>query len=289
VAAGIPSGAEDESGHARPAGRLRKNRVPHLDGGRRHDLDADRHRWSLWASNPETGFSAVAPGTNMKTNPDDETIARKHHLYERGFDHRRPSVWEGGEGDPPADGWDWQGRPWKPNTTDEDGKADSRRPREQRFTAPCPMPVGLLPHRASPRRADFRDHCRRPPARVAPLVYEAFDWEHGVFVSASMASERTAAQFGTIGEVRRDPMAMLPFLRLPHGGLLPTLARDGPTHVSPAKDFPRQLVSHGRTRRVALAGYARPSRDRMDPGSLPRRGGSTKTPIATYPHPRAST
>lgn len=167
----------------------------------------------LWAINPETGFFGVAPGTNTKTNPNMmKTISRKT-IYTNVLQAKDGTVWwEGGEGEPPAEGWDWQGRPWKPGMKDEKGKAIVGAHPNARFTAPltqCPSHSFRTEHHHGVPISALIFGGRR--ARLAPLVYEAFDWEHGVFVGATMASERTAAQFGKLGEVRRDPMAMLPF------------------------------------------------------------------------------
>ncbi len=167
----------------------------------------------LWAINPETGFFGVAPGTNSKTNPNMmKTISRKT-IYTNVVLTKDGGVWwEGGDGEPPEEAFDWQGRPWRPGLKDEKGNPILGAHPNSRFTAPlsqCPSASFRTEHHHGVPISAIVFGGRR--ARLAPLVYESFDWEHGVFVGATMASERTAAQFGKVGEVRRDPMAMLPF------------------------------------------------------------------------------
>jgi len=116
------------------------------------------------------------------------------------------------DGEVPAHGIDWQGRPWKPGMVDAQGKPVLGANPNSRFTTPisqCPsISFRLEHHHGVPISAIVFGGRRQ---YLAPLVYEAFSWQHGVFVGATMASERTAAQYGKLGEVRRDPMAMLPF------------------------------------------------------------------------------
>ena len=173
-------------------------------------IDSDR---ALWGLNPEAGFFGVAPGTNSKTNLNAMTAISRNTIFTNVLLAGDKTVWwEDGEGDPPVEGTDWRGKPWKPGMRDEDGKPIKGAHPNARFTAPiaqCPsISYRLEHHHGVPISAIVFGGGR---AHLAPLVYEAFNWRHGVYVGASMASERTAAQYGKQGEVRRDPMAMLPF------------------------------------------------------------------------------
>jgi len=168
---------------------------------------------SLWAINPEAGFFGVAPGTNKKSNPMMVSTIKKNTIFTNVLLKPDKTVWwEGADGEVPQKGIDWQGRPWQPGMTDELGKPILGAHPNSRFTAPivnCPSAsFRLQQHHGVPISAIIFGGRR---ARLAPLVYQSFNWQHGVFMGATMASERTAAQVGKIGEVRRDPMAMLPF------------------------------------------------------------------------------
>jgi len=168
---------------------------------------------SLWAINPEAGFFGVAPGTNKKSNAVMMKTIRKDTIYTNVLLKPDKTVWwEGAEGQLPREGINWEGRPWRPGMKDENGKPIFGAHPNSRFTAPisnCPSAsFRLEQHHGVPISAIVFGGRR---AHLAPLVYEAFNWQHGVFVAATMASERTAAQFGKLGQVRRDPMAMLPF------------------------------------------------------------------------------
>jgi phosphoenolpyruvate carboxykinase (GTP) len=193
----------------------------------------------LWAINPETGFFGVAPGTNSKTNPNMMKTIRKNTIYTNVVLTPDGEVWwEDGEGAPPAEGIDWLGRPWKPGMKDEAGKPILGAHPNSRFTAPiaqCPCHSYRIEHHHGVPISAIVFGGRR--AQLAPLVYETFDWEHGVYVGATMASERTAAQYGTQGEIRRDPMAMLPFCGYHMGDYFQHWLDLGRRMVQPPKIF----------------------------------------------------
>lgn len=168
---------------------------------------------ALWAINPETGFFGVAPGTNSSSNPNMVETIKKNTIYTNVVLKPDGTVWwEGADGKAPEKGIDWQGRPWRPGIKDSHGRPILGAHPNSRFTAPianCPSAsFRLEQHHGVPISAIVFGGRRQ---HLAPLVYEAFSWQHGVFIGATMASERTAAQVGKVGEVRRDPMAMFPF------------------------------------------------------------------------------
>ena len=163
----------------------------------------------LWACNPENGFFGVAPGTNVKSNPNALASTMSGTIFTNVVLNNADNTvwWEGLDKNPPVDAIDWKGRPWNGTESTEKGAHPN-----SRFTAPaknCPCISSEFDNPEGVPLSAIIFGGRR--AKTAPLVYQSFDWKHGTFVGSIMASETTAAASGAVGVVRRDPMAMLPF------------------------------------------------------------------------------
>ena len=161
----------------------------------------------LYAINPESGYFGVCPGTNMVTNPNAMATISRDTIYTNvALTPDLDVWWEGKTPKPPPQLTDWRGQPWTPES-----KTPAAHP-NSRFAAPMTNNPVFAPETNDPNGVPISAlifGCRR--SNTMPLIFQAFNWIHGVFIAATLSSETTAAATGAVGKVRHDPMAMLPF------------------------------------------------------------------------------
>ena len=236
---------------------------------------------TLRAINPEAGFFGVAPGTNATTNPN--VRAALHHdsiFTNTAMTGAREPWWEGMNG-PAHEGLiNWRGEPW----TRESGPAAHP---NARYTVRANQSPSISPRWDDPAGVPISAILfggRR--ARLAPLVYESCDWQHGVFVGATMASETTAAATGAVGVTRRDPMAMLPFCGYNMADYFAHWLEMGPKIKRQPKIFHVNWFRKGANGRLLWPGYGENVRvlkwvlDRIE-----GRANAAETPIGYVPTP----
>jgi len=236
----------------------------------------------LWAVNPEAGFFGVMPGTGPETNPNamatigHDTIFTNVAVTPEGI-----PWWEGKDKQPPPELLDWQGKKW-----DRTGKAAHPNSRFTVAARQCPsMSAKWEDPQGVPLSAIVFGGRR---ARVAPLVYESRDFEHGVFVGATMGSETTAAATGQVGVVRRDPMAMLPFCGYNMGDYFAHWLSVGRALRHPPAVFHVNWFRTGDDGRFLWPGFGQNLRVLL--WMIERvkgKGGALETPIGLVPTPTA--